>query len=219
MSTKQALVLVAHADDETLGCGGIIQKLLKAGWAVEVVIISDGILTVRGSVQDNSYDAVDACEVLGLPKPKMLGYKDQHFDVHPVSDIASAFVERFGGFRPDLIVTHSDQDLNKDHRITCEVAKIIGRPKRKPVSILGCEVPSTSFWNGHPFQANYYVDITSEIDCKIEAFSRYRNELQAYPHPWSERGLRLLAEYHGMQCGFQYAEAFQVIRAYEGLLL
>jgi hypothetical protein len=43
-------------------------------------------------------------------------------------------------------------------------------------------------------------------------------ELQDYPHPWSKKGLKLLAEYHGMQSGFRFAEAFSVIRAYEGRL-
>jgi hypothetical protein len=105
-----------------------------------------------------------------------------------------------------------------DHQITCQVAKIIGRPKRKPISLLGCEIPNTTFWNGKAFPANYYVDITAEIDIKVQAFCQYKNELQQFPHPWSEKGLRLLAEYHGMQSGFQYAEAFSIIRAYENCL-
>ena len=112
-----------------------------------------------------------------------------------------------------------DMDLNKDHRLTCEVAKIIGRPKIKPISILGCEIPSTSFWNGRIFPANYYVDISNHINLKIEAFSKYHNEIQEYPHPWSKKGLKLLAEYHGMQSGFQYAEAFNIIRGYEDRLV
>jgi hypothetical protein len=106
-----------------------------------------------------------------------------------------------------------------DHRLTCKVAKIVGRPKSKPISILGCEIPNTSFWNAKVFPANYYVDIREEIDLKVAAFSQYANELQEYPHPWSKKGLRLLAEYHGMQSGFGFAEAFSVIRAYEGRLL
>ena len=34
--SKNALVLVAHADDETLGAGGMISKLLTQGWRVDV---------------------------------------------------------------------------------------------------------------------------------------------------------------------------------------
>ena len=29
---KEALVLVSHADDESLGAGGLIQKLVKTNW-------------------------------------------------------------------------------------------------------------------------------------------------------------------------------------------
>ena len=60
--------------------------------------------------------------------------------------------------------------------------------------------------------------ITEHIDTKIQAFKLYENEIQPFPHPWSEQGLRLLAQYHGLQCGMPYAEAFTVIRGYEGLL-
>lgn len=212
----EALILVSHADDETLGAGGTIQKLIKRGWKVQVAILSSGCLDTRGSLQDNRPGAIAACKMLGVDEPKLLGFPDQKFDTIPIADLANAVLGQ--GYQPDLIITHTETDLNFDHRLTSQVAKIVGRPKKKPVSILGCEVPNTSFWNGKPFPANFYVDITEEIDVKIEAFALYENEVQPYPHPWSKKGLRLLAEYHGMQCGFPFAEAFSIIRAYEGRL-
>ena len=214
---KLALILIAHADDETLGAGGTILKLIEKGWLVNIVAISDGKLTVRGKKQDNSKDFKKACKLLGVEKYSLLKFKDQKFDTEAVSDLANAVANL--KLHPDLIITHNQEDLNKDHRITCEVAKIIGRPKTKPISILGCEIPGTSFWNGKVFQANYFVDITKYIDLKIDAFAKYHNEIQEYPHPWSKKGLKLLAQYHGMQSGFKYAEAFNVIRGYEDRLL
>jgi LmbE family N-acetylglucosaminyl deacetylase len=214
---RQAMVLVAHADDETLGAGGLIQRLLKTGWEVSVVILSDGLLTVRGQVQDNRSDASVACSALGLPiEPIFLNFPDQKFDTIPMANLAGAVATL--GMEPDLIISHVETDLNLDHRLVCEVAKIVGRPKKKPVAILGCEVPSTSFWNGAAFPATYYVDITAEIERKIEAFACYRNELEPYPHPWSQDGLRLLAQYHGMQAGYPFAEAYHLVRGYAGLM-
>jgi len=214
---KLALILIAHADDETLGAGGTILKLIEKGWLVNIVAISDGKLTVRGKEQDNSKDFKKACKLLGVEKHSLLKFKDQKFDTEAVSDLANTVVNL--KLHPDLIITHHQEDLNKDHRITCEVAKIIGRPKTKPISILGCEIPGSSFWNGKVFQANYFVDITKYIDLKIDAFAKYHNEIQEYPHPRSKKGLKLLAQYHGMQSGFKYAEAFNVIRGYEDRLL
>jgi LmbE family N-acetylglucosaminyl deacetylase len=154
--------------------------------------------------------------MLGIQECTLLGFKDQKFDEVPMADLANAVATL--RLKPDLIITHIDTDLNMDHRLTCEVAKIIGRPRSKPVSILGCEIPNTSFWNAKVFPANYYVDISEQIDLKVAAFSKYEGEMQEYPHPWSTKGLKLLAEYHGMQSGFRFAEAFSIIRAYEGRL-
>ena len=213
----EALVLIAHADDETLGCGGTIPKLVRAGWKVKVVALSNGILNVRNSIEDNRPGFEEACQLLGVADARLLGFEDQKFDQTAMADLANSVLSL--KLEPDLIFTHVDSDLNLDHRLTCEVAKIVGRPKKKPISILGCEIPNTSFWNGKNFAPNYYVDISDTIDIKIEAFSKYSNEIQEFPHPWSKKGLKLLAEYHGMQCGFPFAEAFSIIRAYEGRLL
>ena len=214
----EAMILVAHADDETLGAGGIIQKLIKRSWQVNVVILSSGVrfMAPRRRGKDNRIDAKAACTVLGVGEPKFLGFPDQKFDQVPMANLASAVSSL--EMSPDLIVTHVGTDLNLDHRLTCDVAKILGRPVRKPVSILGCEIPSVTSWNGQSFSANFYVDITDEIEKKIVAFAKYQNELKPFPHPWSEKGLRLMAEYRGMQCGYRYAEAFSVIRACEKLL-
>ena len=213
---KQAMVLMAHADDETLGAGGLIQKLVQSSWDVSIVLLSDGILQTRGLTEDNRDDSRKACEMLGVRDPIFLGFSDQKFDSYPLADMANAVAKL--ELSPDLIITHVETDLNLDHRIVADIAKIIGRPKRNPISILGCEIPNTSFWNARQFPANYFVDITNEVDTKIEAFSCYKNEIQEYPHPWSKRGLKLLAEFHGMQSGCQYAEAYQLIRGYASLL-
>ena len=186
-----SLILVAHADDETLGAGGTILKLIEKGWTVNIVALSDGKLTVRGKKQDNRKSFKNACNFLGVKKFSLLNFKDQKFDTVPISDLANAVANL--DLQPDLIITHNNTDLNKDHRLVCEVAKIIGRPKIKPISILGCEIPSTSFWNGKIFSANYYVDISNHINLKIEAFSKYHNEIQEYPHPGSKKRFKVIS--------------------------
>jgi LmbE family N-acetylglucosaminyl deacetylase len=210
---KNILVLVAHADDESLGAGGYIPKLVQQGHCVSVVVVSTGVVQVRGVTQDNREDALKACRILGVDKPVFLGFEDQKFDTYPISEIANRVSEL--DLHPQLMITHAPGDLNKDHRIVCEVAKIVGRPKKGPVTILGCEVPNTTAWNGKSFHANYYVDISSTIDHKIKAFSAYHHELQDYPHPWSTKGLKVLSEFRGMEAGCHHAEAYEVLRAFD----
>lgn len=218
MSTdsKQALILAAHADDETLAFGGLIQKLVKANWDVAVVIVSDGKFDVRGQPQSNKEACLKACELYGVRDLRFAGFTGQRFDLHAVADIANKVASY--GFTPDLIVTHTGNDINNDHRIVLDCAKILARPKKKPIALMCGEVPNCSFWNASQFPANYYVDITEELATKIEAFKFYAQEVLPYPHPWSPEALTLLAQYHGMQSGFRYAEAYQLLRGYPGLL-
>jgi LmbE family N-acetylglucosaminyl deacetylase len=213
MKGKSALVLVAHADDETLGAGGFIPRLIERDYHVAVVVVSKGVYTSQGIEHDNRQSVHEACQVLGVHALHFLDYEDQKFDKLARADIADS-VSRLG-VDPDLVISHVDTDLNQDHRIVLDVAKVIGRPRHKPVTILGCEVPGISAWNASPFQANYYVNIGRTLDLKLRAFSQYANEQQEFPHPCSIKGLTVLAELRGMESGFLYAEAYHVIRMFD----
>ena len=39
---KSVLVVAAHPDDETLGCGGTMARLAAEGWAVHILILAEG---------------------------------------------------------------------------------------------------------------------------------------------------------------------------------
>ncbi len=70
------LVLVAHADDETLGAGGTIRKLVTRLWDVAVVILSDGIVRARGVEQDNRPDVIAAWSCLCVDEPVFFVFPD-----------------------------------------------------------------------------------------------------------------------------------------------
>ena len=40
----------------------------------------------------------------------------------------------------------------------------------------------------------------------------YKSEIHNFPHPRSEEGLLLLSKYRGMFAGFEYAEAFYMLK-------
>ena len=111
------MVLVAHTDDETLGCGATAALLAGRGWDVDVVILTDGVITARGGDPiDNREQCDQACELLGIKPPTLLGFPDQQLDRESLTDLSTAVADL--GRSPDLIITHSDHDLNVDHRLT-----------------------------------------------------------------------------------------------------
>lgn len=207
---NRVLVVAAHADDETLGSGGLLARLSDLGIEVHVVILSDGLVTVRGESQDNRPACLSACRVLGAQDPIFLGLPDQRFEEIAIADIVNQIVQL--GLDFDMVITHSSSCLNNDHRICCDVAKIVGRPKSKPIGILQMEIPNSAQWNGALFCPNFYVDIESTIHRKLEALAFYSNEILDYPHPYSFEGVERQAKYRGMEAGLNLCEAYHIQR-------
>ena len=62
------------------------------------------------------------------------------------------------------------------------------------------------------FNANTYYDISSYIDSKIEVMNTYKTEINKHPFPRSDESIKSLAKIRGSESGFEYAEAFMLIR-------
>ena len=62
------------------------------------------------------------------------------------------------------------------------------------------------------FEPNVYIDIKEFFDKKMLAWSQYKGEEKDFPFPRSEKGLKTLARFRGMECGVEMAEAFKLWR-------
>ena len=86
---KTILVVVAHPDDEVLGCGASIAKWTAAGNIVHVLIMAEGA-TSRMSIRDRNANietlsileksANDAGKVLGVTSVKLFDFPDNRMD-------------------------------------------------------------------------------------------------------------------------------------------
>lgn len=208
------LVLVSHLDDEVLGCGGYIPKLVKQGHEVHVVFLTEGVLHPP-KTSDNRVVSFEVSELLGLKRDRVhhLGLKNQRFDEYTLIDI-NKMVEALE-VDPDMILTNSPSDANTDHRFTFNSALVIGRPIKKPVRLVTMEVLSSSEWGPEPFAPNFYADITDTLEIKIRAMAMYRDQVMEFPHPRSLEGIRHKAHARGMEAGFRAAEAFHIVRWFE----
>jgi LmbE family N-acetylglucosaminyl deacetylase len=98
-SAERAAVVVAHPDDETIWCGGLI--CMRSAWDWTVVSVC------RGDDPDREPRFRAACLALGAS-----GFISDLDDgsppagIDPAADIAPRVVETIGGGRWDLVVTH-----------------------------------------------------------------------------------------------------------------
>lgn len=210
------LLILAHADDETLGAGGLVRKLSRKGHTVRLIVVSDAVVAMRPEASDNRHALEKACQILGIENYHSLGFRDQQFDTYPIAQIANAISEKMGN--PDLIITHSPKDLNRDHRQVYEAVMILSRPRGKQINVIACEIPFVAAWNQQPFEPQLFVDISETLEEKIKAFEAYANEIRTFPDPYSSEGLRTLARYRGMESGYLAAEGFEVVRMFANIL-
>lgn len=224
---KKVLIFAAHPDDEVLGCGGLIAKYSKMGVDFRIVFIGEGS-TCR---YDNVFDPDASKEILIRNKSaeKALKYLNVNnyefnnlpcgkFDQIPIIEINKIIEKNIILFEPDTVFTHSQFDANNDHKIVFNSTIMATRPVGNSIvsSLFSYEVLSTTEWSyGSPFCPNFFEELTEDhIMAKWNALSMYFSEIKEYPFPRSLEGVKTLSRMRGMQSGFRFAEAYQLIRKF-----
>lgn len=221
---KTILAVVAHPDDEVLGCGGTLAAAVGQGHEVHVVYLADGESSRMGIDGDNTQiekryeEALNACKILGTQKPIFLGFPDNCLDSKPLLEIVQSIEPIFDNIKPEIVFTHHCGDLNVDHRITHQTVLTACRPQPNYYvkRIYAFEVLSSTEWAygafGENFQAQRFIDISATLNVKLLAADAYSHELRAFPHARSKEAIKALAQLRGVHVGVPAAEAFSVIR-------
>lgn len=214
------LVVVAHPDDEVLGAGATINKLIREGHQVAVAIMV-AQAAARANLSDSlTEDQHEAMMLLGVEKVYCADFPNIRMNTVPHLELVQ-FVERcIGDFQAEAIITHHPSDTNNDHVNTSyavqAACRLFQRRDNLPPlrELLYMEVPSSTEWSfdtsANRFAPNYFVQIgTDGLAVKLEALAAYKGVMRPYPHPRSEEAITGLAAYRGVQAGCYYAEAFE----------
>jgi LmbE family N-acetylglucosaminyl deacetylase len=216
----KVLVISAHMDDEILGVGGTIARHAAVGDEVTLCIVCQRAYDHRfdpGLVAEEKEAALRAAAVVGCKDVRFLDLRDELLDER-LLDVIVPLEACVRDVAPTVVYTNHRGDSNQDHRAVFQASLIgcrsIARPK--VARLLAYEVASSTDsappFVEYAFQPNYYVNIESVLDQKLEAMAVYRRELREFPHPRSLRGLEVLAWKRGLEAGFEAAEAFMVVR-------
>lgn len=218
--SKTILAIVAHPDDEVLGAGGTLLKHAQAGEDVCCLILGQGAMARTGAklaaVKALRQTAKKAGKILGFKETFFADFPDNRFDSVGLLDITKKVEEHLERLKPEIIYTHYGDDLNIDHRLTFQAVLTACRPCNEncPKEIYTFETLSSSEWQepALAFQPNCFVDIADVFDKKAVALKAYASEMRPYPHPRSVEGLKILAQWRGLQSGLRLAEGFYLIR-------
>lgn len=223
------MVVVAHPDDELLGLGATMHKLITTQRVMtHVVILGEGI-TSRAEQRDTSLwekeleihrsNIRGAQQAIGYHSVNTYDFPDNRFDSVALLDIVKVIEKEKEAFCPDIIFTHHGGDLNIDHQRTFQAVITATRPMKEEGvgTIITFETPSGTEWQAgndpRHFVPNLFIEVSEkDIAAKIKGMEAYEFERRVYPHPRSAEALQVIAQQRGIMVGKSFAEVFQLIR-------
>lgn len=212
---RTILSIMAHPDDEILGCGGSLHRHVRDGDLVHAMCATNGVgsrtTATPEAIARRTDSAIRAAGIIGFEWSAMLDMPDNALDSIPLLEIVQAIEEIKRNISPDIVYTHAAHDLNIDHQRIHQAVQVAFRPQPAETwtEIRCCEVPSATDWGGGSFVPDLFVDITPDWDAKFAALECYGEELRPPPHTRSLSGIEALATLRGHQAGFLKAEAFR----------
>jgi LmbE family N-acetylglucosaminyl deacetylase len=191
------LIIAPHADDEVLGCGGLI---VQNPGTCHVLLMME--------VKDNRrQDLIKVSEELSFTW-KSLNLRDRYMHQFSISETADKITEAIKIRQPKRIFIPYPS-LHQDHKFTYDVALVASRKFKGDIYLFEYPEGSSHFIKPKP---NVYLPITaSDLEMKINAFSLYESEIK---DGRDAEAIRALAVIRGYECHSKYAEAYELLKGY-----
>lgn len=218
---KNVLIISPHADDEVIGCGGLIKKVINYGGKVHVAVTAVGDITFYhlGRVvtkEERKLELKSALERLGVTSHHTI-FEDYEslMDTIPIRKVISAFEQLIGSIQPSAVLLPYPS-FHQDHKVVFDAGFAALRPTPKHNThlrlIATYEYPFKSWSNENSYSGNFYINIADEMNDKIEALKCHQSQLREGRHLISPESVKLWAEKRGLEANMPYAEMFHIIR-------
>lgn len=225
MSDPLDIIFTApHPDDLEIGSGGTIAKLVKDGYRVGMVHMTNGEPTPLGDPETRAKEMRAAADVLGATMCEMIGLPNRVLMDGPEARYALAAVIR--RYRPRILVGIAGRTVaaSPDHyqaqliteavRFYSQLTKWNDRfddtePYRVDHLIYR---PIARSADTDRFPAQFVVNITDTFDQKLAAIACYRSQFPPERFEHVRHYITSLAGYEGGACGYRYGELYAVPR-------
>ena len=216
---NKVVIICPHPDDETLALGGTISRLISSGSKVSILTISGHLPPLYKQI-DFEITQNEALEAY-----KELGIEDYAFSKIPATFVHQQPVAKLNGLISNFIKDRNPDavfipfpDRHIDHRTIFDASVVACRPVSNsyPKLVLAYETLSETHWNVPGIEAyfspDYFIDISDNINQKLQALSKYKSQLKGNESR-SLESCKALAKFRGSQNGCEYAEAFKLVRS------
>jgi LmbE family N-acetylglucosaminyl deacetylase len=211
-----------HPDDLEIGCGGTLAKYAKQGNKVFMCHIANGNL---GHAVIQPAELRDMRDKEARNAAALIGAESISIDVGDLlpegSDkkIRDALTEVVRFTKADLIITHNPDDYMRDHEQVSALAQDASFAVTIPHLLTKTQAngvfPPVFFMDtlaGINFIPTEYVDITDEIEKKLEAINCHESQvvwMRDHDHIDFLDFIKTCNKYRGLQSNCTFAEGFR----------
>ncbi|MBE6059115.1 MAG: hypothetical protein E7215_02930 [Clostridium sulfidigenes] len=167
------LILAPHIDDDIIGCGGTILKYINNGKKVHIVYLTNG--NKNGNPEERYNEAIHVASTIGICRENLyfLSSNDKELLTSNIEDELISVIEKV---KPDTIFLPCTLDTHIDH---------FGASKKLVNAYSLCKNAFDTVKNIYQYEsqspithiyANTLLDITNEINKKMETLSLYPSQ-------------------------------------------
>ena len=194
------LIVSPHPDDESIGCGGVIQLHKTAGDRVTLIEVTDGSASRANGLSPQQMRATRKGEVeqvstlLGIDHVVFLAFPEGTWHDRELADVLTRIME---SEQPDIIYTPSCFDYHPEHqKVATVLASVLSELSWAPiVRVYEIHVPLT------PILVNVMADISGVSHAKQNILGMYHSQADAL-RP-IERHLRYTGILYGLKAGVE----------------
>jgi LmbE family N-acetylglucosaminyl deacetylase len=194
------LAFGAHPDDLEIGAGGLLARLAAEGAEVHLAVTC-----IPNSMEMRRAEAKAAADVIDAELMVMFDDKPTRVEDIPMHEIVRRFDQLIGDLHPDLVITHSSNDLHWDHGLMNRAT--VSALRRTPCDLLAY-LSSPEMNAQARCVGSCFADVSKTIDKKLAAIRCHESQTKNLDVESS----RDLARAMGRISGYEYAEAFEVLR-------
>jgi bacillithiol biosynthesis deacetylase BshB1 len=205
------LIFGPHPDDQELGMGGTIAKLVSQKHSVHLVDMTNGEPTPHGSIETRAKESAAAAQILGVSRT-LIGLPNRQV-VHSIEarHKVAAVIRKH---RADWLFVPYPIDAHPDHVAVTRICE----DARFDAKLTKTDIPGDPYYPKRiiyyfcthlrmNFTPNFCLDISDTVDKKIAAVQAYQSQFTDKSAAVPEM-VRTINAYFGSRIGTPYAEPF-----------
>ena len=229
---ERLLIIAPHADDEIMGCYGLINEVKKNKGEVFIQILSlGGFKNFEGkkiSKEDWLNELKNVSNFLNIDKYEIAYLNDEiiHIDTIPQQELIELLDFKskiaISKIKPTIVAIPTIFSTHQDHTQAYKISIAALRPHSQknshlPNFVVSYESPEYYFWSAASqfgkFSPNFYINLTKlEVKNKIKSLNFYKTQVRLDQRDGSS--LTALARIRGHEIGVEFAEAYHIHRMF-----